>query len=46
MLPGRELTIYEQSLSALRVSYGYTDQKAQANQKVNPALQPSRNVKR
>jgi hypothetical protein len=38
MLPGRELTIYEQSLSALRVSYGYTDQKAQANQKVNAAL--------
>src|SRR5215813_13166802 len=24
-LPGRELTIYDQSLSALRVSYGHTD---------------------
>ena len=25
MLPGRELTIYDQSLSALRVSYGHTE---------------------
>jgi hypothetical protein len=25
MLPGRELTIYDQSLSALRVGFGHTD---------------------
>ena len=38
MLPGRELTIYDQSLSALRVSYGHTDHWVEQKNSTQPAL--------
>lgn len=37
-LPGRELTIYDQSLSALRVSYGHTDHWLKQKTSTQPAL--------
>ena len=38
MLPGRELTIYDQLLSALRVSYGHTDHWLEKKNSTQPAL--------
>ena len=38
MLPGRELTIYDQSLSAMRVSYGHTDHWLEQKNSTQPAL--------